>query len=79
MPPEPKPKRQFKFMIPKVNLGKHTKTFGYLTPISGCAVGIGMVYDAPLLGLGLKWGVAVALLVFAIFFVGMVWHHIENG
>ncbi len=76
-PPEPKTKRQFKFMFPSIKLGKFTKTFGYLMPVGGSSVGIGLIYDAPLLGLGLKWGSAVALMLCAVFFAGMALRTLE--
>jgi hypothetical protein len=75
IPLEPKPKRQFK--MPSIKLGKFTKTFGYIMPVGGSSVGIGIIYDAPLLGLGLKWGSAVALVLCAIFFAGMALRSLE--
>jgi len=71
MPQEPKPKKPFiMWSLPK--LGKASKTFSYVMPICGSAVGCGLLYDAPLLGLGFKWGAAIALSLIAVFFVGLV-------
>lgn len=68
-PEPPAPKR--KFTMPSIRLGKFTKTFGYMMPVCGSAVGVGFIYDAPLLTIGVKWGLAVAIAMVAVFFVGM--------
>lgn len=69
MPPEPKPKRQF--MLPKIKPSKPFKVFSCLLPIGASTVGMGLLYDAPILGLGFKWGAAIALAAVVVFFVGM--------
>jgi hypothetical protein len=69
-PPKPKPKRQFK--MPSVKLSKTIKLFMCLLPICGCLIGMGVLYDAPVLGLGIKWGLAAALAVMAGFFATRV-------
>ncbi len=56
---------------PNITLGKSTKTFLYLVPIAGSSVAEGLIYDAPVLGLGIKCGLAVAILLFAVFFAGL--------
>ncbi len=70
-PPEPKPKRQFKFMVPKIKFSKPVKVLGCLVPIGSSTIGMGLLYDAPILGLGFKWGAAVALALVAVFFAGV--------
>lgn len=54
---------------PNIKLGEATKSFGYLTPTIGAAVGIGFLYDAPLLGQGMKGGIGTALCINAVFFL----------
>ncbi len=56
---------------PNIKLGKASKTFGYIMPIAASSVAEGLIYDAPLLGLGIKWGLAIAILLVAVFFAGM--------
>lgn len=60
------PKREWK--MPTIKLRKHTKTFSYLMPVFGGLMGIGFLYDTPFLGVGLKWGTALALSVMILFF-----------
>lgn len=82
MPPQPihkEPKVKRSFKMPSIKLGKHTKTFGFLSPVSACAVAIGMIYDAPLLGSGIKWGLYIGIGVVAAFFLGMSYNNIANN
>lgn len=65
-PSPPKPKRQFK--MPSIKLSKSIKVFGLLIPVCATLVAIGLLYDAPVLGIGLKWGGALALVVEGAFF-----------
>lgn len=67
-PPPPKPKRQFKLNMSALKPNKAVKVFLLLLPLCACLVGIGMVYDAPILGQGIKWGVALAQVVVGAFF-----------
>lgn len=76
MPAEPiheKPKTKVKrsFKMPSIKLEKHSKTFAFLMPVCGSAIGAGMLYDAPLLGVGFKWGAAIALVLVGAFFTCM--------
>jgi hypothetical protein len=74
MPQEPepqpikqsKPKREFK--MPSITLGKYTKTFGFILPVCGAAIGIGTICDSNTMGLGTKWGTSIALAIIGIFF-----------
>lgn len=64
---------------PNIKLGKAAKTFSYLIPIAGSSVAEGLLYDAPLLGLGIKWGLAIAVAIFAVFFAGMTIATLEDN
>jgi len=77
-PPKPKPKRQFKFKMPAVNPSKTTKVFMCILAIGACLIGMGLLYDAPLLGLGFKWGTGGALGVLAVFFAVKVFVIIDD-
>lgn len=69
VPPQPKPKLQFKLpKMPSVKLNKTTKVFMCVLAMGMCSIGIGFLYDLPLLGQGLKVGMGVALGVIALFF-----------
>jgi hypothetical protein len=74
---QPKPKREWK--MPRIELGKRTKTFGYLLPVCASVVGIGLTYDTPVIGIGLKWGLATALALVAAFFACLTVAHADHG
>lgn len=76
--PEPKPKKKREFKV-DIKLGKHAKTFGYVVPVCASFIGMGLLYDAPLLGLGIKWGAALALGVMVVFFSIMAIAHADKA
>lgn len=63
---------------PNIKLGQATKAFGYMVPTLGAAVGIGFLYDAPLLGQGMKGGIGTALVINAIFFLVIMFVELDK-
>lgn len=63
---------------PNIQLGKAAKAFGYLTPTIGASVGIGFLYDAPLLGQGVKGGIGTDLVINALFFIVLMCLELEK-
>lgn len=78
IPQEPQIKPKKKAFKMDLKLGKHTKTFGYIVPVCVSFVGMGLLYDAPILGQGIKWGASCALGVIVIFFAMMAIGHADK-
>lgn len=73
------PDQKREWNMPSIKLGKHTKTFGYLIPVCASIIGIGLTYDAPAIGQGLKWGFGMALAIVAAFFTCLAFAHADHG
>lgn len=56
---------------PNIKPSKSTKVFSSLIPIAASSVAEGLLYDNSILGLGLKWGLAIGIALFAVFFGGL--------
>ena len=56
---------------PNIRPSKTTKTFASLVPVASLAVVEGVLYDTSHLSIGLKWGMAIGVAIFIVFFGGL--------